>query len=163
MQARRQRPRRSGPRCDGLSGMGKSYRYTDIRRVAVDPSIVWEVVSDHERMSEWTPSRKVVLEHPGSPDRNGVGAIRALHMFGPTIRERVTGFEPPLALRYVLVSGLPFRDYTGEITVAPDGHGCQMSTTITFRTIIPGTQIIVALAIRIASAAAARAAQRRTR
>jgi hypothetical protein len=58
------------------------------------------------------------------------------------------------------MSGLPFRDYTGQITIGPSGDGSLISTTISFRTIIPGTQLLVALAIRVASAGAARAAQR---
>ncbi|WP_083339330.1 SRPBCC family protein [Mycobacterium syngnathidarum] len=143
--------------------MGRSYCYTDVRRVAADPAVVWEIVSNHERMSEWTPSRRVVLENPGSPDRNGAGAIRALHMFGPVIREQITGFEPPTTLRYSLVSGLPFREYTGQITVEPAATGSLMSTVISFRTIIPGTQILVAIAMRVASAGAARAARRYSR
>lgn len=143
--------------------MGRSYRYTDVRRVAADPAIVWKVISDHERMSEWTPSRRVVLENPGSPDRNGVGAIRALHMFGPVIRERITVFEPPTTLRYSLMSGLPFREYTGQITVEPADTGSVMSTVISFRTIIPGTQILVAFAMRFAGAGAVRVAHRYTR
>ena len=141
--------------------MGKAYRYTDSRQVAADPAVAWEIVSNHERMSQWTPAHEVVLETLGSPDRNGVGAVRALRMFGPTIRERITAFEPPHKLRYELVSGMPFRDYTGEITVEPNGSGSRISTAISFRTIIPGTQIIVALAIRVASAGAARAARQR--
>jgi hypothetical protein len=38
-----------------------------------------------------------------------------------------------------------------------------ISTAISFRTIIPGIQILVAIAIRVASAGAARAALRRSR
>ncbi|OBB19136.1 hypothetical protein A5761_07365 [Mycolicibacterium setense] len=142
--------------------MGRSYRYTDVRRVAAEPAAVWNIISDHERMSEWTPSRKVILEVPGSPDRNGVGAIRALHVFGPVIRERITGFDPPRVLRYSLVSGLPFREYTGQITVDPADGGSVISTAISFRTIVPGTQILVAIAMRIASAGVVRMARRRT-
>ncbi|MEN3221459.1 SRPBCC family protein [Mycolicibacterium porcinum] len=143
--------------------MGRSYRYTDVRRVPADPAVVWGIVSNHEHMSEWTPSRRVVLETPGSPDRNGVGAIRALHMFGPVIRERITRFEPPTTLQYRLVSGLPFRDYTGQITVEPAETGSVMSTVIRFRTIVPGTQLFVAIAMRVASAGAVRLACRSTR
>lgn len=143
--------------------MGRSYRYTDVRRVPADPAVVWGIVSNHEHMSEWTPSRRVVLETPGSPDRNGVGAIRALHMFGPVIRERITRFEPPTTLQYRLVSGLPFRDYTGQITVEPAETGSVMSTVISFRTIVPGTQLFVAIAMRVASAGAVRLACRSTR
>ncbi|MGV0597507.1 SRPBCC family protein [Mycolicibacterium porcinum] len=143
--------------------MGRSYRYTDVRRVPADPAVVWGIVSNHEHMSEWTPSRRVVLETPGSPDRNGVGAIRALHMFGPVIRERITRFEPPTTLQYRLVPGLPFRDYTGQITVEPAETGSVMSTVISFRTIVPGTQLFVAIAMRVASAGAVRLACRSTR
>ncbi|WP_448458839.1 SRPBCC family protein [Mycobacterium syngnathidarum] len=143
--------------------MGRSYRYTDVRRVPADPAVVWGIVSNHERMSDWTPSRMVVLETPGGPDRNGVGAIRALHMFGPVIRERITRFEPPTTLSYSLVSGLPFREYNGQITVEPAGTGSVMTTAISFRTIVPGTQIFVAVAMRVASAGAARLARRCTR
>jgi Polyketide cyclase / dehydrase and lipid transport len=141
-------------------GVGRPYRYTDVRQVAVDPGAAWSIVSDHEYMSEWTPARAVVLENLGRPDPNGVGAVRALHMWGPTIRERITAFEPPTRLEYELVSGLPFRDYTGQIIIGPSGNGSVITTTISFRTILPGTQLLVALAIRVASAGAARAAQR---
>lgn len=143
--------------------MGRFHRYTDVRRVDVGPITAWNVISGHERMSEWTPARAVVLENPGRPDPCGVGAVRALHMWGPTIRERITAFEPPTKLEYELVSGLPFRDYTGQITVEPCDNGSVISTTISFRTVIPGTQLLVALAIRIASAGAARAALQRAR
>ncbi|MBV8966933.1 MAG: SRPBCC family protein, partial [Mycobacteriaceae bacterium] len=101
--------------------MGRFHHYTDVRRVAVDPATAWNVISDHERMSEWTPARAVVLENPGRPEEGGVGAVRALHMWGRTIRERVTAFEPPRRLEYELVSGLPFRDYSGQITIVPSG------------------------------------------
>ena len=145
-----------------LFGFGRFHRYTDVRRVNTDPVTAWNVIADYERMSEWTPARVVTLEKPGRPDRFGVGAVRALHMWGTTIRERITAFEPPTRLEYELVSGLPFRDYTGQIRIEPKGNSSVISTAISFRTIVPGTQLLVAIAVRIASAGAARAAQRRT-
>lgn len=141
--------------------MGRLHRYTDVRDVDVDAAVVWHVLADHERMAEWTPARRVVLEAVGSPDRNGVGAVRALHMVGPAIRERVTAFDPPRLLRYELLSGLPFRDYTGEIAVEPSGTGSRITTVISFRTVVPGTQFVVAVVVRIASSGLARAARRR--
>lgn len=84
-------------------------------------------------------------------------------MFGPTIRERITAFEPPTTLRYELVSGLPFRDYTGQITIEPGDDGTLISTAITFRTVIPGTQILVAIAIRQCRRCPRRAAARTLR
>ncbi|KHO20189.1 hypothetical protein QQ44_26890 [Mycolicibacterium setense] len=60
------------------------------------------------------------------------------------------------------MSGLPFREYTGQITVDPADGGSVISTAISFRTIVPGTQILVAIAMRIASAGVVRMARRRT-
>lgn len=141
--------------------MARHYRYTDSREVAVHPIVAWEVLTDHGRMSEWMPARKVILEAAGSPDRDGVGAVRAIHSFGTVIRERITMFDAPTTLRYELLSGLPFRDYTGQITVEPRAGGSRISTEISFSTVIPGSQLLVAIAIRVASARAARAADRR--
>lgn len=36
-------------------------------RVTVDPATAWNVISDHERMPEWTPARAVALEPSGKP------------------------------------------------------------------------------------------------
>ena len=112
-------------------------------------------------MSEWTPARRVTLEVTGHPEPNGVGAVRAIHVLGWVIRERITAFDAPTTLRYELISGLPFRDYRGQIWVEPSDHGSRILTEISFRPLIPGSQIFVAIAIRVASAGAARAAQRR--
>ncbi|MED5815751.1 SRPBCC family protein [Mycolicibacterium sp. 050232] len=141
--------------------MSRRYRYTDNRQVAVAPPVAWEVLTRHDQVSEWMPARKVILETAGSPDRDGLGAVRAIHLFGSVIRERITGFDAPTTLRYELLSGLPFREYTGQITVEPHAGGSRISTAISFRTVVPGTQLLVAIAIRIASARAARAANRR--
>ncbi|MGA5543231.1 SRPBCC family protein [Mycobacterium sp. NPDC051198] len=141
--------------------MAGHYRYTDSREVAVDPLVAWQVLTDHDRMAEWMPARKVILEAAGSPDRDGVGAIRAIHSFGTVIRERITTFDAPTTLRYELLSGLPFRRYTGQITVEPHDSGSRISTEISFSTVLPGSQLLVAIAIRVASARAARAAGRR--
>jgi len=83
----------------------------------------WTVVSDPAAMPKWTPYRRVDLEVWGDADPNGVGAVRALRGFGPTVRERIVRFEPPHRLSYQLVSGLPFRDYSGDIVVERDGAG----------------------------------------
>ncbi|MCA4753334.1 hypothetical protein FKW78_22565 [Mycolicibacterium fortuitum] len=106
--------------------------------VSVHPEVAWAVLTDHDQMAEWMPARRVVLEVPGSPDRDGVGAIRAVHSFGTVIRERITTFD--------VRTSLP---------------RARISTEISFRTIVPGSQFFVAIAIRVTSARAARAANRR--
>ena len=58
--------------------------------------VMWGVMTDHERWSDWMPSSKVVLGPEGSPDRNGIGAVRSF-MAGKVAvaREEVIGWEPP--------------------------------------------------------------------
>jgi uncharacterized protein YndB with AHSA1/START domain len=140
--------------------MGKLYRYQVSRWVAAHPAAVWDVVSTHAGMFRWTPYRKSILEREGANHPNGVGAIRALYLLGRPTREQITAFEPPHRLRYTLLSGLPFRDYTGEVTVEPDGSGSRLHTRIAFRTRIPGSQLFGPVAVRIATKKAARLAER---
>jgi carbon monoxide dehydrogenase subunit G len=123
-------------------------RYSFTHSVPVPPEQAWAVVSDHEGMASWLPPvRTVVLETAGSPDRNGVGAVRALHAVGPAIRERITAFEPGQRLAYAAVSGVPARDYTGEILLRASGSGTVLTWTIEFRPLFPGAQLVLAGAI----------------
>jgi hypothetical protein len=124
---------------------------------------VWNVVSDHTGMTQWTPFRRAVLERPGQPHPNGVGAVRSLHLVGPPTREEILELQPPHRLRCRLLSGLPFRDYTGEITIEPEGTGSRLSTNLCFRTRIPGTQFFGPIAIYLATRSAAHVAEKHAR
>jgi uncharacterized protein YndB with AHSA1/START domain len=143
--------------------MSRLYQYRVTYRVSASPTTVWDVISDHIGMPQWTPFRRVVLERRGSPHPNGVGAVRALHLIGPPTREEVVEFVPPHRLRYRLLSGLPFRDYEGQITVETDGQGARLSTELCFRTRIPGSQLFGPVAIRLATRAAKRLAEKRSK
>jgi uncharacterized protein YndB with AHSA1/START domain len=142
--------------------MSRLYQYRVSYRVSASPTTVWDVISDHAGMPQWTPFRRVVLEKQGSPHPNGVGAVRALHLIGPPTREEVVEFIPPHRLRYRLLSGLPFQDYEGQITVEPDGEGARLSTELRFRTRIPGSQLFGPVAIRLATRGAVRLAEKRS-
>jgi uncharacterized protein YndB with AHSA1/START domain len=135
--------------------------YTFVHDIPADPSVVWQVVADHPGMSRWTPVRRVEMEAGGRPEPHGVGAVRALHLVGPPIREEVTAFEPDRRLAYRMLSGVPVRDYTGEIVLEPSGTGTRMDWTIRFTPRIPGVQYVTAAFIRFAAAALAREAGRR--
>lgn len=135
--------------------------YTFTHEIPAAPSVVWEIVADHPGMSRWTPIRRVEMEAGGRPDPHGVGAVRALHLVGPPIREEVTAFEPDRRLAYRMFSGAPVRDYTGEIVLEPTPAGTRMDWTIRFRPQVPGAQFAVGGFIRLAAAALAREATRR--
>jgi hypothetical protein len=140
--------------------MSKLLTYTFTHRVASAPKKVWDLIADHEGMPGWLPVRKAVLEQAGSPDRNGVGAVRKLVLAGPPIRERITVFDPPTKLGYTAVSGIPARDYNGEIVIKPDGDGSQFTWTISFRPLFPGVQFVLRTVIWQSARALAKTAGR---
>ena len=107
------------------------------QRYAAPPQVVWDVYTDYARWSEWagTPGSKLVVE--GSPDRNGVGAVRG---FAGGMREKVLEFEPPKRMTYTVVGGFfPVRDHLGEVTFEEDGAGTRVVWRCRFEPKIPGT------------------------
>lgn len=102
--------------------------FTFDRTVAAPPEVVFEVLTDHLGYAGITPVRRVDLEREGEPAPNGVGAIRALHLVGPPLREEVLTFEPPRRFSYRLLSGAPVRDHVGTVELTPGDVG----TTVTY-------------------------------
>ena len=130
--------------------------YTVRHRVAASPQQVWDVLADHEGMAGWLPLRRAELEREGSPERDGVGAVRALHLGWPPIRERVTAFEPGARLAYEGVGGIPARDYAGEVVLTPAGTGTVIAWTVRVRPLVPGTQLAFAGVVRLLASALVR-------
>lgn len=93
--------------------------------VPAPPERVWEVLVDHEGMSSWGPGMTVTLDKVGAAERNGLGAVRRIKAPGPmpAIVEEVTGFDAPRRFAYRALSGVPFRNYHGEVLLTPSGTG----------------------------------------
>jgi uncharacterized protein YndB with AHSA1/START domain len=105
-----------------------SFKY--VRQVAAPPETVFDVLTDHRRYPEITPLRKATLEREGEPDPNGVGAIRALTVAGPPIREEVLAYERPRRFSYKLLSGLPVRDHVGTVELAAADGGTEVTYAV---------------------------------
>lgn len=93
------------------------------RRVEVPVDQVWAGLSEHTAMTGWAPGLVVSLDREGDTERNGVGAVRRIKAPGPApaIVERVTGFEPGRRLAYEAISGVPFKNYSGEVVLTDLG------------------------------------------
>lgn len=111
------------------------------RNVAAPPETVFAVITDHRAYPDYTPLRKAILEKEGSPAPDGVGAVRALYLAGPPMREEVLAYEAPRRFTYRLLSGLPARDHVGTVTLTPEGEGTKIAyeieTTPTIRPLAP--------------------------
>ncbi len=93
---------------------------------------VWAALADHEAMASWGPGVKVELTREGSTERNGVGAVRSIKAAGPApaIVEEITRFDADRALGYKALSGVPFRDYRGEVLLTGAGEGTRVEWTL---------------------------------
>jgi uncharacterized protein YndB with AHSA1/START domain len=94
--------------------------------IVAPPEVVWDVLTDHRRYSEFGKARRVELEREGTPDPNGLGAIRKIIAVGPPIREEVIAFEPTTRFAYKLLSGAPVKDHVGTVTLEPAPGGTRM-------------------------------------
>lgn len=103
---------------------------------------VWSLLGEARRWKEWSFLDHSDLERTGSPDPDGVGAVRRFTRFGVGSREEVVVFEPPRHLGYVILSGFPVRNYRSDIVLSPDGTagaGSHLSWSGTFDAKVPGT------------------------
>jgi hypothetical protein len=72
------------------------------------------------------------MDKVGSPDPNGVGAVRRISSPGPApdIVEEVVAFEPPHLMAYKALAGTPFPGYAGEVRLTEAGPGTHITYTI---------------------------------
>lgn len=109
------------------------------RAIEASPATVFATITDHRAYPEFTPIRKAVLEREGDPPPNGVGAVRALHLIGPPIREQVIAFEEPSRFSYRVLSGVPVRSQVGTVTIEPrrGGEGSLMWYEVEVEPLVP--------------------------
>jgi carbon monoxide dehydrogenase subunit G len=93
---------------------------------------VWATLTDHVGMAGWAPGISVSLGRPGTPEPNGLGAVRRISTPGPgpDIVEEVVTFDAPNVFGYKALSGTPFPGYTGEVRLTPAGTGTRIEYTI---------------------------------
>ena len=101
------------------------------QRFDVPPDRVFAALTDHVGFGR-ALGEDIRLEREGVPPPNGLGAVRAIHARGLTIREEVVGWEAARAMDYRVVSGAPLQNHRGEIRFAPDGAGTRVDYRIRF-------------------------------
>lgn len=124
--------------------------FTLTRSTTAGIDAVFDLLTDHTGYKDISVMRISELEKPGSPDPNGVGAIRRVGVIGPTQTEEVTEFVRPTRFAYALRSGLPVRDHTGTVDLVATPIG----THITYRVqstpdpAIPGLGLVLGLILK---------------
>lgn len=118
-------------------GRGAGLRRVEVtHRFDASPQQVWDVFTDHARWSEWAGTPGARLVSPGSPDPNGIGAVRG---FAGGIREEVLSFDPPKRMTYAVTAGLlPLKEHQGEVLLQAEGDQTVLTWRCRFRSKIPG-------------------------
>ncbi|MBK5287638.1 MAG: SRPBCC family protein [Acidimicrobiia bacterium] len=121
----------------------------DLERVTTAaPEMVWRWLADASSWSQWTKLSRTVLEREGSPEPDGVGAVRKFTRSGGSSREEVVAFDPPRHFAYELRSGLPIRNYRSDVRLTPEGTGTRISWHSEFDRKYPGTGALMRRLIR---------------
>jgi Polyketide cyclase / dehydrase and lipid transport len=102
------------------------------------PDAVWKLLADVTTWKDWGPWDRAELERAGTGDPAGVGALRRFRYLRRITREEVVAFEPPRRFAYELRSGLPLRNYHGEVTLVPAGTGSRLEWHSRFDATLPG-------------------------
>jgi len=101
--------------------------------------VVWATLIDTDHWPQWSVQDEAELEREGTPDRNGVSAIRKMRTGRYTVREEVTEFDAPRRFTYKLLSGMPVRDYSATVTLEPRASGTRITWRNSYRPSIPLT------------------------
>ncbi len=117
----------TGSSSGGGSGAAGPYCFEVVGHTRAPIADVWSLLSQAERWKEWTWMTRTSLIKPGSPDREGVGALRrfAVGPFGSV--EEVVEWEPPHHLGYVARKGLPVRSYRADVRLEAEGEGTKVT------------------------------------
>ncbi|WP_151769864.1 SRPBCC family protein [Streptomyces abyssomicinicus] len=109
-------------------------------RTTAAPALVHALLRDGAGWPAWSPLDSFVLESEAPGGGEGVGAVRVFRTGRHVSRERIVASVPDRHFAYVLLSGLPLRDYRADVELTPGEDG---GTTIRWRSVfrakVPGT------------------------
>lgn len=116
-----------------------TYVYRVEARTDAPVEDVWPLLGEAGRWRDWSFLTGSGLERTGSPEPDGVGAIRRFTSYGVGSREEVLAWDPPHHLAYRILSGFPVRDYRADVTLEATGDGTRIEWAGSWSPKWPGT------------------------
>lgn len=108
------------------------------------PEDVFPLLLEGSTWPAWSPLDSFELEREAPGGGEGVDAIRVFHTGRHVSRERVAEIVDDRRFSYVLLSGLPIRDYRADVDLAPTpSGGTSIRWHSTFVAKVPGTGGII--------------------
>jgi Polyketide cyclase / dehydrase and lipid transport len=100
---------------------------------------LYALLADGTTWPSWSSIESFELEQAGDPPPEGVGAIRVYRRGRTTGRDQITELVPERRFAYASLSGLPVRDYLGEVDLDPTPTGSVIHWRASFLPKFPGT------------------------
>lgn len=103
------------------------------RTIAAPRERVFEVIADHGRYARFRDIRKAELLKEGDPAPNGAGAVRRVFVGPLRFDERITVYEPPSRMDYLILRvNVPFEHQGGTMRLLEEDGGTRVEWTTTF-------------------------------
>ena len=102
------------------------------------PDVIWELVANADRYSEWGPWSASGYENLGAQAPDSAGLVRWMRYGRTTTVEQVLESEPARRLVYTVVKGIPVRNYRAEVTLSPEGESTRVRWTASWDRTLPG-------------------------
>jgi uncharacterized protein YndB with AHSA1/START domain len=114
------------------------------------PEKVFAHLSEHENLNTVFAPMKIERVSDGDSERNGVGSVRRLSLFGALpFEETTTGVVPNERIEYRITKGSPLRSHFGVMKFSPTASGgTHLDYTITFDAAVPGVAPLVAVILK---------------
>jgi hypothetical protein len=120
------------------------------------PRIVYLGLIRGPSWPQWSDFERVEIERPGEGG-GPVGEIRINTTKITRVREQCVEAIPDRRYSYVMLEGLPLRDYRAEVDIEPEAQGCSIRWRATyFYEGLPGTAWLFHLVLRAFIARTAR-------
>lgn len=119
------------------------WQYRVESRSVAPPSTIWPLLGEVGRWKDWSFLTRTSLVRRGTPDPDGVGALRRLSVGPFGSQEEVVEWEPPKHLGYVARKGSPVRWYRADVRLQGDDDGTAISWSGSLEPLVPGTGALV--------------------
>ena len=103
------------------------------------PSTIFALLDDAKTWPSWSVVQSVTFDAPGDELQRRVGIRRTFNTGPFHVYEEVVQREPDRRIDYILLKGMPMKDYRGRIDLVPEADGTRIEWTSSFRPKYPGT------------------------